>query len=128
METKPEIQLIANIVVRNPEGKVLLIKYGDEDERWWLPGDDLETYQHPDERAKQLLGQLEGVQVSEPELVFIESFRGRRGWHVMFNYRCSGSGETRSVHKAEWFDPTDLPPTMHGRWERGVIERVLQNV
>lgn len=41
-EKQPEIQLIANLVVQRPDGKVLLVRYDAEDERWWLPGEDLD--------------------------------------------------------------------------------------
>ena len=52
-KANPDIQLISNIVVRNGAGDVLFVKYDSEDERWWLPGDDLVPYQHPDDRARQ---------------------------------------------------------------------------
>jgi ADP-ribose pyrophosphatase YjhB (NUDIX family) len=51
-EQQPEIQLIANLVVRRPDGRVLLVRYRDDDERWWLPGGDLEPYEHPDEPGR----------------------------------------------------------------------------
>ena len=57
----PEIQLIANVVVQNTEGQVLFVKYESEDERWWLPGDDLTPFQHPDERAAEILNAVSGL-------------------------------------------------------------------
>ena len=52
-EQQPDIQLIANLVVLRPDGNVLFVRYHADDERWWLPGEDLEPYEHPDERARQ---------------------------------------------------------------------------
>ena len=37
----PEIQLIANAVITDGRGRVLLTRYdADDAERWWLPGTD----------------------------------------------------------------------------------------
>src|SRR5689334_284611 len=120
-ETKPEIQLISNMVVTNEAGEILFLKYGAEDERWWLPGDDLEPYQHPDDRAKELLDAIPGLVWKDPRMVAVESFRGRRGWHVMFNYLVTGSGSLPDDSSAAWFPQDQLPRTMHGQWEIGVI-------
>jgi len=75
-EQRPEIDLIANLVVVGEDLDVLFVRYDPDDERWWLPGEDLEPYEHPDERARGEMARfgLEG----EPRMVFVESFRGRR--------------------------------------------------
>lgn len=124
-KANPEIQLIANVVVTDKRGHVLFIKYDPEDERWWLPGDDLVPYQHPDERAKEVLDAVAGLTWKGLEMVFVESFRGRRGWHVMFNYRAFGSGEVGADGRATWFPPDALPRTMHGKWEIKVVNRCM---
>ena len=124
---QPDIQLIANVVVQDDSGKVLFVKYDSEDERWWLPGEDLTPYQHPDDRAKQVLDEIPGLTYDNLQMVFIESFRGRRGWHVMFNYHATGKGESVGPPQGEWFPPETLPQTMHGKWEREVIQRVFEN-
>lgn len=122
---QPDIQLISNLVVQRPDGKVLFVRYDTDDERWWLPGEDLEPYEHPDERARQVLAELPGLETEDPELIFIESFRGRRGWHVVFHYRVRGQGEPGGAAAAEWYGPDELPRTVHGRWEREAVRRVL---
>ena len=65
--SQPEIQLIANVVATNPSGEVLFVKYDLEDERWWLPGGDLEPYEHPDDRAGYRVqgGDLIGTELVE---------------------------------------------------------------
>ena len=50
-EKQPDVQLIANLVVRDEDGRVLLVRYDPDDERWWLPGRDVAPYKHPDEAA-----------------------------------------------------------------------------
>ncbi len=123
-EQQPEIQLIANLVVRRPDGHVLFVRYHSDDERWWLPGEDLEPYEHPDDRARETLEGV-GVAATSLSLSFVESFRGRRGWHVVFHYGAEADGEADGDYPAEWFAPDDLPRTMHGRWEHEAVQRVL---
>jgi ADP-ribose pyrophosphatase YjhB (NUDIX family) len=126
MQHPTDVQLIANLVVVRPDGRVLLIRYHDDDDRWWLPGEDLEAYEHPDAVAGRIVAEtFPGLAASRPALDHIESFRGRRGWHVMFNYRVAADGDATAEAPTEWFDPADLPRTMHGPWERGVVARVL---
>jgi ADP-ribose pyrophosphatase YjhB (NUDIX family) len=122
-ESQPEVQLISNLIVTRDDGSVMFVRYDSDDDRWWLPGEDLEPYEHPDERARKELARfaLDG----QPEMVFIESFRGRRGWHVMFHYRVLVNGEAGGDYETGWFAPDQLPRTMHGRWEHDSVKRVL---
>jgi ADP-ribose pyrophosphatase YjhB (NUDIX family) len=124
-DRQPDIQLIANLVVQRPDGRVLLVRYREDDERWWLPGEDLEAYEHPDERARAVLAGLRGLTVTSLSMEEVESFRGRRGWHVVFTYRVEADGVPDGGVPAEWFPPDDLPRTVHGRWERECVARVL---
>ncbi len=123
-DQQPEIQLIANLVVQRADGKVLFVRYHADDERWWLPGEDLEPYEHPDDRAREALLAV-GLTPTALALSHVESFRGRRGWHVVFHYRVDADAEADGDYAAEWFAPDDLPRTMHGRWEREAVQRVL---
>jgi ADP-ribose pyrophosphatase YjhB (NUDIX family) len=116
--------LISNLVVVNPDGKILFVRYDEEDDRWLLPGEDLEPYEHPDTRAEKELSRF-GLTADRAEMVFVESFRGRRGWHVVFHYRVDVSGEPAGEAEAVWFPPEAMPPTMHGKWERDAVEKVL---
>ncbi len=121
----PEIQLISNLVVTRPDGQVLLVRHDPDDERWWLPGDDLEPYEHPDEAADRVLKSLPGLAVEGRTFSFIESFRGRRGWHVVFHYRVNASGEPKGKLPSGWHAPRALPPTAHRPWEQNCMTRVL---
>jgi ADP-ribose pyrophosphatase YjhB (NUDIX family) len=125
MTEQPEIQLIANLIVRRPDGHVLFVRYQADDERWWLPGEDLEAYEHPDERARAILHGLGGLEVESMAMDEVESFRGRRGWHVIFTYLVEADGDPGADFPAEWFPPDDLPRTVHGRWERDRVARAL---
>jgi ADP-ribose pyrophosphatase YjhB (NUDIX family) len=121
MGDRPDIQLIANVVITNDRGEVLLTRYRDDDPRWWLPGSELDPYEHPDQACARALADL-GITAS-PRLHHIESFRGRRGWHVMFNYHCEAAATNA---QGQWHATGALPATTHGEWERGVIGKVLQ--
>lgn len=123
MSNEPKIDLICNIVGVNARGEVLLVRY-DDSERWWLPGRSLVPYEHPDEVAPAVAA-IEGLKTTSVAFGEIESFRGRTGWHVMFNYVARLNGEPADKENARWFPASDLPQTAHGGWERGVIERAL---
>jgi ADP-ribose pyrophosphatase YjhB (NUDIX family) len=122
-----DVQLIANLVVERADGKILFVRYRGDDERWWLPGEDLEPYEHPDERARIILEAFAGLDAEEPRMTFVESFRGRRGWHVVFHYHVRTSGEPPAEERPGWFAPDELPRTMHGRWEHEAVRRVLED-
>jgi hypothetical protein len=104
---------------------VLFVRYQPDEERWWLPGEDLEPYEHPDQRARAVLAGLEPLEVKSMAMNEVESFRGRRGWHVIFTYRVEADGEPGGEFPAEWFPADEVPKTKHGRWERERVSRVL---
>ena len=120
----PEIQLISNVVVRDESGRVLFLLDKADGQRWWLPGEDLTAFQHPEERAKQVLDRLSWLSWDQIELVKVQSFRGRRGWHVMFDYLVKGSGQPTD-ESAAWFAVGEFPRTMHGQWEAETVSAVL---
>jgi ADP-ribose pyrophosphatase YjhB (NUDIX family) len=123
-DQQPDIQLISNLVVVGEDGRVLFVRYDPDDDRWWLPGEDLEPYEHPDDRARRELARF-GLEPDQLTMKFVESFRGRRGWHVVFHYRVDVSGEPDSEYIAHWFDSESMPRTVHGRWEHDAVRRVL---
>lgn len=123
-DQQPDIQLISNLVVTRNDGRVLFVRYDPDDERWWLPGEDLDPYEHPDERARKELARF-GLEPDRLQMVFVESFRGRRGWHVVFHYRVDVSLEPAGDIEAQWFNSDSPPRTMHGRWEVEAMHRVL---
>jgi ADP-ribose pyrophosphatase YjhB (NUDIX family) len=123
---QPEVQVIANVVVLRDDGRVLLVRHDPDDERWWLPGDDARPYQHPDERAREVVEELGGLTCRSLAMVFVESFRGRRGWHLVFHYRAEVDGDPSADLEAAWFEPDELPRTMHGGWERAAVRRVCR--
>ena len=120
---QPDIQLIANAVVIDGRGRVLLTRYDDDESTWWLPGSNLKPYEHPDEALQRALAGLVSDSRSRT-LHHVESFRGRRGWHVMFNFVVQADTGAAS-DDGRWFDADQLPATAHGPWEQGVIAKAL---
>lgn len=131
---QPAIQLIANLVVEGESDQILLARYNQEGEtdepdaeqRWWLPAHELDPYQHPDEAAKIAIDEIGGLTIESSKLARIQSFRGRRGWHISFDYHVKATGQPSGTGvPAAWHQADDLPPTMHGNWERETIHAVL---
>jgi hypothetical protein len=127
MTTKgPEIQLVCNVVIRREDGKILLAQYGGKDDpRWWLPYYELVPYEHPDLAVSKVLENFGGMTSKKSAFKEVESFRGRSGWHVMFNYLTDVSGKPNGEINCEWFSPDELPQTPHGKWEKDLIQRAL---
>jgi ADP-ribose pyrophosphatase YjhB (NUDIX family) len=123
-QQKADIQLTSNVIIASPNGKVLLTRYDNDDERFWIPGASLNEYEHPDAAAIRAVADVAVSTTTEVKLSHIESFRGRRGWHVMFNYVVHVETEL-TTNDATWFDAKQLPATAHGDWEKGVIAKAL---
>jgi ADP-ribose pyrophosphatase YjhB (NUDIX family) len=120
---QPDIQLIANAVVTDGRGRVLLTRYDDDESTWWLPGRNLEPYEHPDEALQRALAGLVSAS-RRSTLHHVESFRGRRGWHVTFNFIVEADADAASAD-GQWFAADQLPATAHGKWEQAVIAKTL---
>ncbi len=118
-------QVIVNLVVQDGAGRVLLVRYDPEDSKWWLPGKDVAPFTHPDDAAAEALAQLQGVTCDAPLLHHVESFRGRRGWHLVFHYGVRASGEPDGEPEAAWFAAADMPAMRHGGWEKEQAAAVL---
>ncbi len=117
-------QVIVNLVITNKNGEVLFVRYDLENEKWWLPGRDVEPYTHPDDRAQEVLSELDGLKVGEPRFGHVESFRGRRGWHLAFHYHVEAEGTPAGETPAQWFPADALPQTAHGAWERQIVAKL----
>jgi len=117
------VQLIVNLVALNERGEIALTRYETEDERWWLPGSDLQPFAHPDALAAELAASI-SPQLPTPNLHHLESFRGRRGWHLMFNYLARLPAQATCDPDYTLFPSSALPRMFHGTWERSVIDKM----
>jgi ADP-ribose pyrophosphatase YjhB (NUDIX family) len=105
--------------------EVVQVRYDPTSQAWCLPGGDLEPYEHPDEAAKRILSTFSGLEMQAPKLASVESFRGRRGWHIVFHYDVPATGQPSADVPTNWFAQTDFPQTVHGKWERESVRTVL---
>ena len=122
----PDIQLFCNLVIRREkDDAILLEKHDPDDDRWWLPAADLEPYEHPDDAARRAVEAIAGITVTRSSMVQVQSFRGRRGWHVTFDYLVVAGGEPKEAKRFEWFPMDALPRTAHGNWEQDLIRKVI---
>lgn len=117
-------QVIASLVVTDRDGRVLFVRHDPDSGKWWLPGRDVEPYTHPDDTAGAVLADLTGLETCGPEFDHVESFRGRRGWHLVFHYRVRTKGTLVGDARSRWFPADDLPVTAHGGWEKVVVEKL----
>lgn len=121
-------------MVEGTADQVLLARYNPEQEtdepgerRWWLPAHELTPYQHPDDATRIALDEIGGLTIESSTLSRIQSFRGRRGWPISFDFHVRASGEPASAHvPAAWHAIDNLPATTHGNWERDTILAVRQ--
>jgi ADP-ribose pyrophosphatase YjhB (NUDIX family) len=121
----PDVQVIANLIVRREDGRVLLL-HGPEEDKWWLPGGDLEAYETPAEAVRRIIGKIGRLSWTAARLRGVDSFRGRRGWHVMFHYLVEATDlQPAPEYVCDWFSPDSLPRTMHGTWEPNQVKQTL---
>ena len=69
---------------------------------------------HPDDAAKAVLADLPGLEAGAPAFHHVDSFRGRRGWHLMFHYLVTASGGRRGS-RARRLVPADALPATRSR-------------
>ncbi len=130
-------KLIANVAVLTPD-RTLLVKYHEghnDDRRWMMPDDELQTGEHPDAAAARVLTDHLGMK-ARPRLAFVDSFDGSDGtWHIVFNYVADithappiqpGEG----VAGTGWFMLSNLPKAEdmgHHGWATDVLSRIVSD-
>lgn len=117
-----DIQVVVNLIVVNGDSQVLYLKRDPKLEKWWLPGEDVEPFTHPDAQATKIAASI-GLTHDPIQYRRLQSFRGRRGWHLMFDYLVEANGSVSEPYR--WFDIGSPPTSMHGEWERSVVHAVL---
>ena len=70
------------------------------------------------------MADIGGLTVARMAMAEVESFRGRRGWHLVFHYDVRAEGAPDGPNEARWFAADDLPRTVHGAWEKDVVARL----
>ena len=124
------------------QNKVLLVKYKetnkyDHQKGWFLPDDQLQFNEHPDDGIQRIIGEQIGVDIPGLKLDHIESFTGNDGsWHLIFHY--SAVLESLPEIKTDsnlssytWFELGNLPEDKeiaHHGWAGYTIKTILSNL
>ena len=123
--------LVSHIAVLH-HSSALLTKYKtghDQQLGWFLPNDDLNHLEHPEQAAKRILKEHLGITDATLKLVEVESFAGNNGtWHLIFDYlafpRTMKISLGPTLSEAKWFEITQLPGDeefAHHGWGRAVL-------
>jgi ADP-ribose pyrophosphatase YjhB (NUDIX family) len=110
----------------------LLLKYrisSDNQKGWFLPNDDLQHLEHPEQAARRILKEQAGIDDATLKLAEIESFTGNdHTWHLIFDYlaftRTMNTLPGKGVAELRWFEIDKLPPAedfAHHGWGRTVL-------
>jgi len=131
--------LICDVAVL-AHGCVLLVRYRDlakyDDEGgWFLPDDVLHHFEHPTRAAERIAREQLGLNLDDPSLGLIESFRGNDGtWHLSFHHLAELPSApdlqpAAGVAAAEWFPLDGLPPrsdVAHHGWALSVLKKLVR--
>ncbi|MBC6440689.1 MAG: hypothetical protein GDA49_09850 [Rhodospirillales bacterium] len=102
--------------------------YDPDSEKWWLPGRDVAPCTHPDDTAKAVLDEMDGLDAGEPAFDHVESFRGRRGWHLAFHDPGEGDGNADGRHPVAVVivrQPSSHGPRRMGESHRRQADRLI---
>ena len=104
-------------IVRDPEGRILLVRRGQEPARglWSIPGGRVEGAEAWDVAAAREVREETGIEVTGAEFVgFVEreSAPGQGATYLIADFAFSGEGEPRAADDAEdarWYAAGDIP-------------------
>jgi ADP-ribose pyrophosphatase YjhB (NUDIX family) len=129
-------KLVADVAVVAGD-HVLLVRYRDTSKYdgeagWFLPDDNLQRLEHPDDAARRIVDEQVGVHGVDVTLAEIESFDGG-AWHLVFHYvaalaepvevaAAGNVAETKWCPLGELPDPSEIA---HHGWALDVLSRVV---
>jgi ADP-ribose pyrophosphatase YjhB (NUDIX family) len=131
-------KLVADVALVCGE-QVLLVKYADVrgydgQTGWFLPDDYIHRLEHPMDAGSRILREQVGVDYSELDLGFIESFESEGDWHLVFHLvgrldhdvHVAPIGNTA---EAAWFQQSSLPARAemaHEGWAIDVLDALAR--
>jgi ADP-ribose pyrophosphatase YjhB (NUDIX family) len=102
-------------IVRDPEGRILLVRRGQEPARgtWSIPGGRVDGDESWDAAAAREVAEETGIQVTAPEFVgLVERASGSGSTYLIADFAFMGEGQPRAADDAEearWCDPDAIP-------------------
>lgn len=107
---QPKFTVSSAALVRNDEGKVLLLDhYFRPDKGWGLPGGFLEYGETPEQAARREVMEESGVEIFDLKLLRQRTV----GSHLEISFTAKGRGEgaigSKEIRGLGWFGIDDLP-------------------
>ena len=99
-------------IIRNDEGKVLLLKHRFRPgSGWGIPGGFLELGEQPDETLRREMREEVDLELNNLQLFTVRTFTRQKQIEVVFVARAAGSTGLQSteIERAEWFSSNSLP-------------------
>lgn len=128
--TQPRFRVTAGAVVRDENGRILLLKHVfRKGSGWGIPGGFLAKGESPEEALRREVREETGAQLDEAEIAFARTLSGTQ---VEIIFRCTmraaavnAQTESLEIKRAEWFDADSLPREL-GTDQRRIIRRTLE--
>ena len=125
---EPRFAVTVGAVVRDDEGRVLLLKHVFRmGSGWGIPGGFIERGEQPEEGLRRELREEAGLDVEEVELLSART--RKRPQQVELVYRCRASGiataQSFEIKTAQWFEPDALPPGLPSD-QQNAIRRAIE--
>ncbi len=123
--TNPTFTASAAAVVRNREGKVLLLHHLLRPSGGWgLPGGFLDRGEHPEKAVRRELKEETGIEITDLRLLYTRTIGGHI--EIMFSARTEDEPRIMSgeIDQLGWFAFDDIPVELPGD-QRRTIGRVL---
>jgi 8-oxo-dGTP diphosphatase len=127
--THARFTVTAGAIIRNDEGKVLLLKHTFRaGSGWGLPGGFIEAGEQPLDGLRRELREEIGLEIERVEFFEARSFKRPQQIELLFRGFAKGNAELKSIEvdRAVWFSPESLPKGLPND-QRLIVERALRD-
>jgi ADP-ribose pyrophosphatase YjhB (NUDIX family) len=124
--TQQRFTVSAAAVIRNPDGKVLLLNHIlRPSSGWGLPGGFLSSFEQPDEAIRRELREETGLELENVEMFRVRTIRN----HVEILFTANPIGEatvkSREITELGWFAADALPEGLP-RGQKEIVRHVIR--
>ena len=126
--TNVKFTVTAAGIIRNNEGKVLLLKHSFRPgSGWGIPGGFVEGGEQAEAALRRELREEIGLELEQLRIFAARTFKRQNQIEVVFLANASGEPQPRSieVERVEWFSPELLPDALPSD-QKKLIESALQ--
>ena len=115
-------------IIRNSEGKVLIIKHHFRPgSGWGIPGGFVKAGEHAEAALRRELREEIGLELEQLSIFAARTFQRQNQIEIVFLAKASGEPQPRSieVERVEWFSPELLPDALPSD-QKKLISSALQ--